>query len=105
MQMTNRTSENGTGRGNHLSILSRIDFPKFEGDDVQGWIHKCKQFFEVDSVMENRKVKISFIHLCGRALIWHQSYMKGVMAGNGPTFEEYKSTTVAQFSSGPFDDP
>jgi len=95
MQMTNRARDHGTGGGNNLSRLSRIDFSKFEGDDVQGWIYKCEQFFEVDSIMENRKVKIASIHLCGRALTWHQSYMKSVMTGNVITWGEYKLAILA----------
>jgi len=76
MQLTNRTPDIGTAGGNNLSRLSRIDFPKFEGDDVQGWSYKCEQFFELDAITENKKVKIAAIHLSGRALVWHQSFMK-----------------------------
>lgn len=42
MQLTNQTNDIGATGGNNLSRLSRIDFPKFEGDDVQGWIYKCE---------------------------------------------------------------
>ena len=34
MQMTERARENGTNGGSNLSRLSRIDFPKFEGEDA-----------------------------------------------------------------------
>lgn len=70
LQLANRTNDNG---GNNLSRLSRVDFPKFEGEDIQGWIYRCEQFFELDSIAENRRVKIASIHLSGRALVWHQS--------------------------------
>ena len=77
--MTERARDNGNNGGNNLSRISRIDFPKFEGEDVQGWIYKCEQFFELDSIGENMRVKIASIQ--ERALIWHQSYIKGFAAG------------------------
>ena len=43
--------------------------------------YKYEQFFEIDSMMESRRVKIASIHLLGRALIWHQSYIKGFDVG------------------------
>ena len=104
MQLTNRVGDSSSHGGNNTTRLPRIDFPKFEGDDVQGWIYKCEQFFEVDSVPEHRKVQIASIHLWGRALIWHQSLMKRVV-GQELTWEEYKRTILARFGASPFDDP
>ena len=31
--------------------------------------------------MESRRVKVASIHLSRKALVWHQSYMKGFPAG------------------------
>jgi len=55
--------------------------------------------------MENRRVKIASVHLSGRALVWHQSYMKGFPAGTCPSWEGYKVAVLARFRKGPFDDP
>jgi len=55
--------------------------------------------------MENRRVKIASIHLFGKALVWHQSYMKGFPAGTWPSWEGYKAIVLARFGEGPFDDP
>jgi len=67
----------GTGNSNHtLSRLSRVEFPKFWGEDVQGWIYKCEQFFEVDNLEEGMKVRVASIHLSEKALQWHQSFMR-----------------------------
>ena len=51
------------------------------------------------------RVKIASIHLSGRALIWHQSYIKGFAAGVWPPWENYKTAILARFGTGPFDDP
>ena len=58
------------------SRLSQIEFPRFGGEDVLGWIYSCEQFFEVDNIADNVGVKVASIHLSDRALLWHQSYMK-----------------------------
>ena len=105
MQLSNKKHENLTPGGNNLSTLFRIDFPKFEGEDAQGWFYKCAEFFELDDIMKNRKVKVASIHLSGKALVWHQSYMKGVAAGTWPPWEGYKVAILSRFGMGPFDDP
>jgi len=111
MQLSSRAPEalkpGGTPnpRGNNLSRLSQINFPKFEGDEVQGWIYKCEQFFELDGIGENRKVMIAAIHLSGRALVWHQSFMKDFPDGIWPSWEMYRAAILARFGEGPFDDP
>ncbi|GKD03450.1 hypothetical protein Tco_1178424 [Tanacetum coccineum] len=32
--------------------LAKIEFPKFSGDDVKGWIYRCNQFFKIDGIEE-----------------------------------------------------
>jgi len=74
-QNANNPGGSGEGSsGNHnpsLSRLAQVEFPKFCGEDVQGWIYRCEQFFEVDNIGEEMKVKIALIHLSGKALQWH----------------------------------
>jgi len=47
---------------------SRIDFPKFSGEDLRGWVYRCEQFFEYEDTTEESKVKVVAIYLEGRAL-------------------------------------
>ncbi|KAH0709731.1 hypothetical protein KY290_011135 [Solanum tuberosum] len=47
---------------------SHIDFPKFSGEDLRGWVYRCEQFFEYEDTVEESKVKVAAIHLEGRAL-------------------------------------
>lgn len=82
-----------------------VEFPKFAGDDVSGWIYRCEQFFCVDSTNENAKVRIASIHLDGKALMWHQSYMKTLGEGVWPNWNEYKTAIVSRFGQTPYDDP
>lgn len=107
LQMANNSAvvsgSSGGNNQNSLSRLSKIDFPKFGGEDVQGWSYKCEQFFEVDSTPDNMKVKIVAIHLNGKALLWHQSFVKN--REEWPEWEQYKKAIIAKFGAGAFDDP
>lgn len=62
-----------------------MEFPKFHGEDVLGWVYKCDQLFEVDGTSELPKVKIASIHLDGKALLWHQALMKTFPNGSWPS--------------------
>nr|GEX56311.1 putative ribonuclease H-like domain-containing protein [Tanacetum cinerariifolium] len=40
----------------------------------QGWIYRRNQFFQLDNVVDNQKVKIALIHHHGKALDWRRNY-------------------------------
>lgn len=54
----------------------RIDFPHFNGDDFDNWIVKVEYYFEVDNTPLVDHVKITALHLEGRAIQWHQGFMR-----------------------------
>jgi len=91
--------------GNFNQSLSRVEFSKFWEEDVQGWIYKCEQFFEVDNIEEGMKVRVASIHLSEKALQWHQSFMRSRGGELWPQWEEYKTAILSRFGSKPFDDP
>ncbi|GKC32852.1 gypsy/ty3 retroelement polyprotein [Tanacetum coccineum] len=67
----------GEGSSNsRFSRMSKLEFPKFSGENVKGWMFKVKQFFTIDNVHDEDKVKIVSIHLHDRALIWHLQFVK-----------------------------
>nr|GEX86122.1 reverse transcriptase [Tanacetum cinerariifolium] len=35
--------------------VTKIEFPKFECDDVKGWMYKYEQFFKVNNVADEQK--------------------------------------------------
>ena len=49
----------------NMAVLS----PKFEGDDFEGWLLKLEQYFEVEGIAEENKVRMVMMHLEGRALL------------------------------------
>ncbi|KAK4413519.1 hypothetical protein Salat_2764500 [Sesamum alatum] len=38
---------------------SKVEFPKFDGDDLRGWVFRCEQCFEVDDTPLDVKVKLA----------------------------------------------
>lgn len=43
--------------------FSRIDFPKFDGSDVESWIQRCEHFFIIDETPERLKVRYASVVL------------------------------------------
>ncbi|GJW13961.1 retrovirus-related pol polyprotein from transposon TNT 1-94 [Tanacetum coccineum] len=86
------------GRGKDTSRFSRLgklEFPKFSGDDVQGWLYRVKQFFAVDNIHEGDKVKIASIHLHDKALSWHQQFVK--LQGENVVWIVYEEDILKRF--------
>nr|GEV14308.1 retrovirus-related Pol polyprotein from transposon 297 family [Tanacetum cinerariifolium] len=72
--------QNLTGAANkqqtQYSRLTKVEFPKFSGDDARGWIFKCERFFLIDTIPEDLKVRLLSVHLFDKALMWHRQFLK-----------------------------
>ena len=55
---------------------NKLECPRFDGSDFFGWKLKVKQSFKAIDLVEEEKVAIVMIHLDGKALQWHQRFMK-----------------------------
>ncbi|KAD3068970.1 hypothetical protein E3N88_36850 [Mikania micrantha] len=80
--------------------FSKVEFPKFDGKDVEGWIYKCEHFFTIDETPERLKVCYAAVHLEGRALQWHQSHTKvlGIPLSE-INWNDYVRSIYARFAS------
>ncbi|KAJ0920389.1 putative nucleotidyltransferase, Ribonuclease H [Helianthus annuus] len=79
--------------------LTKIEFPKFNGDDVEGWLYKCDHFFSIDETPERYKVRYAAVHMEGRALQWHQGFMKSSGKQMADvTWDEYSRSAAARFA-------
>ncbi|KAJ0745438.1 putative nucleotidyltransferase, Ribonuclease H [Helianthus annuus] len=88
--------------GDRLSSnrLTKVEFPKFNGDDVEGWLYKCEHFFSIDDTPEKYKVRYAAVHLEGRALQWHQGFMKSTGKQIGDvTWDEYTRNASTRFAA------
>lgn len=83
----------------------QVEFPKFDGVGLRDWLYKCDQFFDVDETPEDLKVKLASCKLEGKALQWHQAYMKGGLTREWPRWSEYVRCLYSRFGSDLFDDP
>ncbi|GKD96782.1 omega-3 fatty acid desaturase, endoplasmic reticulum-like protein [Tanacetum coccineum] len=89
-------------QANQFSRLAKVEFPKFQGDNVRDWAFKCDQFFAVDNTPEGEKVKIVSVHLDDKALLWHRQFVK--IIGDNVGWEMYKTAIIQRFGS-VFEDP
>ncbi|KAL8144068.1 hypothetical protein V2J09_017100 [Rumex salicifolius] len=83
--------------------LTKIDFPKFDGTLIKEWIYRCEQFFMIDNTAPELKVRLASIHLEGKALQWHHTYIH-TRFERFPSWPEYVIDISSRF--GPlYDDP
>lgn len=64
------------GSGSVQTKYTRIDFPKFFGDDPSGWICNCERFFEFNHTEEDHKVMLVVVHLDDKTIQWYQWFEK-----------------------------
>ena len=55
-------------RGTQYGRMSKIEFPRFSGEDVKGWLFRCKQFFKIEGILDEMKIEIASMHLYDKAL-------------------------------------
>ncbi|GKD80508.1 reverse transcriptase, partial [Tanacetum coccineum] len=55
----------GNGRNQNqqqFTRMTKVEFPKFSGDDVKEWIFICEQFFSIDEIPKNQKSGILTVY-------------------------------------------
>ena len=80
---------------------TRLDFPRFAGDNPKGWIYRCERFFDFNGTGEIHKVHIASIHLEDKALEWFQGYLSthGI-----PTWLEFSHDICLRFGPNVYED-
>ncbi|GKG11235.1 hypothetical protein Tco_0342635, partial [Tanacetum coccineum] len=48
-------SDGGMRSNSQFSRVTKVEFPKFGGEDVREWLFKCEQFFKMDNIAEDCK--------------------------------------------------
>ncbi|GJS65334.1 putative mitochondrial protein [Tanacetum coccineum] len=95
------TSKRG-GLGSPYGRLTKFEFPKFSGDDVQGWLYIVNRFFLLDSILDNQKVRLVSMHMFDKALNWHKQFVKKY--GENVEWTVYEREVQKRFDS-VFKDP
>lgn len=91
---------------NSMSRLSKIEFPRFNGVDLRSWIYKVDQFFSLDEIPPNQKVRVASLHFDGLAIEWHLciAYIRSRQHLPHPTWDEYMFALMDRFGT-EFEDP
>ncbi|KAL8496188.1 hypothetical protein ACS0TY_020047 [Phlomoides rotata] len=57
------------------SPLPKLDFPRFDGSNLRGWILKCNSYFKLVPVSsDSHKVTLASMHFDDKAALWYQNY-------------------------------
>ena len=61
-----------------VSKLTKLEFPKFFGNDPTVWINRVNQFCDFNDVADDQKVRLAAYHLEGEANLWWQWFKKAM---------------------------
>ncbi|XP_019253895.1 PREDICTED: uncharacterized protein LOC109232588 [Nicotiana attenuata] len=91
------TSNQSQTQNNHTTPLpnipytkyTKVDFPKFDGEDLRTWLYKVEQIFADEEATIQQRMKLVSLHFEGDALQCHLGYMRSRGQMPLPTWEEY----------------
>ena len=95
----------GAGKSGSLTKHSKLQCLRFDGNDFRRWLFKIEQFFEADQTKEEDKVRTVMMHLDGKALQWHQRFMKNQGPLTEVNWTHYTKEMRIRFSDNEFTDP
>ncbi|GJW18472.1 LysM domain-containing GPI-anchored protein 2 [Tanacetum coccineum] len=95
-------NNNAQQHHNPYGRLTRLDFPKFNGEDVKGWLFRVQQFFAIDQIREDQKMRLVSMHLFDKALNWHLQFVKRF--GENVPWNVYEAEILSRFGE-VYDDP
>ena len=80
----------------------KLEVPRFDGTDPEGWIFKVTQFFEYHATPEHDRLTIASFYMEGPALAWFQwMYHSGQLS----SWSAFLHAIHARFSSSAYEDP
>ena len=80
----------------------KLEVPRFNGTDPEGWIFKVTQFFEYHATPEHDRLTIASFYMEGPALAWFQwMYRSGQLS----SWSAFLHAIHARFSSSAYEDP
>jgi hypothetical protein len=80
----------------------KLHFPKFNGEDLIGWLYRAEQYFEFQNIRAAQRVQLAAFHPEGIALQWFRWLTKLC----GPlTWDELTQAISLRFSPTEYEDP
>ena len=80
---------------------SKLDFPRFNGDDPNGWIYRAKQYFSLHNTLDVNKFQLASFHLEHESLQWFRWYIKDHEA---PQWIDFCQLLLHRFGPSGFDE-
>ncbi|XLU46183.1 hypothetical protein S245_040997 [Arachis hypogaea] len=80
----------------------KLDFPRFDGRDVLGWIFRAEQFFYYYNTPDEDRITIAAIHMDGDAVSWYQMMQCANPFHSWPSLAR---VLESEFGPSPFDCP
>ena len=96
----------GSGLGvNGNNHHAKLEFPHIDGLNLNIWMYKAEQFFDLDHTQEGNKVKMVFVYFEGKAFDWYQSLMRTKERDKVISWCEFVEALFATFGERAFLDP
>ncbi|KAF2322533.1 hypothetical protein GH714_018210 [Hevea brasiliensis] len=89
--------ENNTVSANSWNSSAKLEFIHFSGEGLEGWLLRVEYFFEMGRIEYEKRVKVVALCLEGRAVKWHQEFVKGNEVN--VNWDEYVSALEASFEN------
>ena len=99
--VNNSRGNNISNNGGLQARVSRLDFPRFDGEDPTGWIYIADQFFQYQGTAAREKVLLAYFHLKEEALQWYQWYER---SHPNVCWEEFTQALCVRFGPSDFED-
>ena len=94
----NHGGSNAGSNGHQYGRLTKVEFPRFDGTDVEGWLYRTNKFFEMDHIEnDDQKIQLVSMHVFGSALNWHKQFMQRF--GEVMTWGVYQTHVKKRFES------
>ncbi|XP_016186033.1 uncharacterized protein LOC107627725 [Arachis ipaensis] len=87
---------------NHMTRGIKAELPIFDGDRVEEWVFKAREYFEWYAVPEDMRVRMISFHLTGPAYAW---YRWGVNNNIRYTWDSFLEALLVRFGQNQFYDP
>ncbi|XLR33618.1 hypothetical protein S83_061518 [Arachis hypogaea] len=82
--------------------LKVADLPMFEGDGVEDWVFRARQYLETFNIPIEQRIRVLSFHLVGAAYAW---YRWGVNNNIAYTWDSFLEALNARFGKNVFYDP
>ncbi|WMV07682.1 hypothetical protein MTR67_001067 [Solanum verrucosum] len=82
-----------------MSRMTKMEFPRFNGTNLRAWLCKVEQFFSLDEVAYNQRVKVASIHFDDIAIEWHLAYIRSRSHMPYPSWKEYVYALMDRFGA------